>query len=203
MSEPKTIDRQIRVEHLWNQLRSLAKRLWTSGLTEEGLHDTWRTNLSVACDACDTRLSEEDLIAVLDLPEGAEPTNPRLQKLAHGYCAKPGCSSRFYRLRIAAAEGIDWAALLDGPEVRSDQAESADAPDSKPSKGPLSNPKVRVALALVALVIAFLFRQWYMDGKIPFVTRKFQIAPVEQADPAGITPSSPGPPRTNGFKIAQ
>jgi hypothetical protein len=83
-------------------------------MDSESLHTAWRSHVEVACDACDARLTEEELTSLLDLPEGLEPTAPRLQRLAQGYCPEPGCASRFYRITLAPAEGIEWNALLDG-----------------------------------------------------------------------------------------
>ncbi len=178
--------------------------MWSTGMDGERLHAAWRSHLDVACDACDTRLTEGELTTLLDLPEGAEPSEPRLQRLAQGYCPKPGCAARFYRITLAPAEGLDWKALLDQAEKPPEPEASSVTAAKKHPSSLLANRKVRIALAIVALLAAFLFRQWYVNGTIPFVTRTFKVAPADAAPQFGSDAAPlPEEPRTNTFRIAR
>jgi hypothetical protein len=203
MPAPDPVSRQVRVETLWTLLRSLAARLWSTGMEAGRLHATWSARVHVACEACDTNLTEAELTAVLDLPEGAEPTDARLQRLAQGYCPKPGCTSRFYRITLDPAEELDWNALLDASEKpRVPETDHPSTPGS-PRPSPLANKPLRIALAIVALLVAFLLRQWYVNGTIPFVSRSFKVAPSETSPTPVPAPAAPSTePRSNTFRIA-
>ncbi len=205
MSDSAPVSRQIRVESLWTLLRSLAARLWSTGMDSESLHTAWRSHVEVACDACDARLTEEELTSLLDLPEGLEPTALRLQRLAQGYCPEPGCASRFYRITLAPAEAIEWNALLDGARNSPPSEMEEEAAAARLSLSWRTNKTLRIALALVALVAVLLLRQWYVNGTIPFVTRTFTVAPAAAAPTPGSTTAAPSvEPRTNApFRIAR
>ena len=207
MPDTALVSRQVRLESLWNLLRSLAGRLWSAGLDSERLHATWRSRVDVACEACDTRLTKDELTALLDLPEGADPTAARLLRLSQGYCLNPGCSARFYRLTLAPAEGLDWNALLDAAESQQKAEACATTTEDRPANPQSSlfaNRKIRIALALAVLVAVLLIRQWYVNGEIPFVTHRFKVAPAEvrPSHEAATTAPAPGP-RTNRFKVAE
>ena len=208
MSAPAPISRQIRLEQLWPELRGLAARLWSAGLTSKRLHAVWRASVVVECDACGTRLSEEDLLAILDLPEGAEPPVGRLQRLAQGYCLKPSCESRFFRITLAPDEDIDWARMLaGGTQAKPIGGAAADPPERTPApaKGLAGSGKMRLALAILALLAALLLRHWYLNGRVPFLNQTFKVAPAEGSGPAAPAPADdpfPVRPPTNGFRVA-
>jgi hypothetical protein len=210
MSSPAPISRQIRSEQLWPELRQLAASLWTAGLTSSRLHAVWRSSVVVSCDACGTRWSEHDLLAVLDLPEGAEPPPGRLVRLSQGYCLKPSCESRFFRITLAPNDDIDWARFLAAPGQPAASAQSAKTPSTKAppeetKTRPLASGKTRLALAIVGLLVALLVRHWYLHGRVPFFNQTFKAAPlVSETGVPDTRPPGAVAPRasTNGFRVA-
>ncbi len=68
--------------------------------------------LAVECLSCDIRLKkgELDLLACPRTP--AEEINPKVRRLRQGYCARTGCDSRFYGVRVTRGFSRDWEAVF-------------------------------------------------------------------------------------------
>lgn len=197
------IHRQIRSEELWPQLRGLAQQLWHAGLTNDRLHQVWSADVQVTCQACANRLGPEELLAILDLPEGTVPSAPRLVRLSQGYCPNPACDSRFHRLTLTPSEGVDWTALLAAPESSPAETGVAPADTSAAVRHPVSRNWRRIAGIVFILIAVILARHWYLHGRLPFGGARFKVAPtttVPESIDAPATP--PSGPRTNSFRIA-
>jgi hypothetical protein len=218
MSPPIPVARQVRVEKLWPLLRRLAQALWSRGFKDEPLKALFGGKLNVRCDGCDSVLSAEELLVVLDTADGTTPSNAKMQRLSQGYCVKPACNSYFYRITLQPEEGIDWNALLAEAENPPSEGGQNQTDEAKPTrtKTPLSaDAKVRIAIGMAVVVLLVLVRQWYFNGRIPFVTKSFEATapssvPAAALDLNNLPPDSrrllaptdgSGHRPTNGFGV--
>jgi hypothetical protein len=140
--------------------------------------------LSAECVQCGIRLGGAELLKLGEAPVGevegvAGGADSRVERLRTGYCARNGCESHYYRLTRGAVAGVDWEKLAGvGQEVASDaqaEVETAGAQARKLARRHWN--LLRVAAALVLLLIAIVIRQIYLGGTIPFLREpeNFQV----------------------------
>ena len=174
---PGEVSRQVRVEAVWGMLRNLARSLFARGLSAEKIRAVYGGSIHVACESCASELREADLVAMLDAASDTQLANPKLNRLHKGYCFKPGCDSYFYRLRFEPVEGIDWATAL--PEAEALPAKlAAEEKRQEPFtwESFVRSPKFRASAGLVVLVGLLVYRNWYFNGTLPFVSQRFETA---------------------------
>lgn len=132
--------------------------------------------LSGDCIQCAIRMNGADLLSVNDEAN----RDPRLERLRVGYCARNGCDSQFYAVATAPHPGVNWSALITpGDVLHSTQIESEPtAPKVHiPFAVRIKGAALRTTIALAALVIVFIIRQYVMGGRIPFIREpeNFQV----------------------------
>ena len=171
------ISRQVRVEAVWGLLRNLARSLFARGLSGEKIRDVYAGSIRVSCESCGSELKEADLVALLDAASDTRLANPKLNRLHKGYCFKPGCNSYFYRLTFRPAEGIDWTTAL--PEAEALPAKlAAEEKRQEPFtwESFIRSPRFRISAGLVVLAGLLVYRNWYFNGTLPFVSQRFETA---------------------------
>lgn len=161
-------------------LPSLAGIL-TRGLVDLGLEPARaeaavRDGVSAECVLCGMRVSGPELLALATSP--ASPASPaaaapKLDRLRLGYCARSGCDSHFYRVRLEPLDGVPWPRLM--PEGRFSPEEPVEAPDEAQQerevrhRAGLRRLAVRSAASLGVLGLLLLARHVYLGGTIPYL----------------------------------
>ena len=174
---PEGVSRQVRIETVWNLLRNLALSLFSKGLPDETIRGIFARDIHVACQACGSELRDADLVALLDAAGDTGFSNPKLERLHKGYCLKSGCDSYFYLIRFLPVEGIDWSTAL--PEAEALPAKlAAEEKRREPFSWGLfvRSAKFRASVGVVVLLFLLVYRNWYFNGTLPFVSQKFETA---------------------------
>lgn len=128
---------------------------------------------SAECVACGIRLSGFELLKFQE--ETSD--DARVERLRSGYCARNGCESLFYRATCAPHPQVNWPSLLN-PSHELTQVEKAAAERNiKQREAARRRYKalVRTGVAVGALLIVFVFRQYYVGGRIPFIREPEQF----------------------------
>ena len=96
----RTTTLQVRLDALSASYSMLVKTLGASGLSGAVIHEVISNNLQATCPACGICVTGTEL-NVLALAGGGESlTDPRLARLARGYCCRRGCDSYYYNLEL-------------------------------------------------------------------------------------------------------
>ena len=180
---PKTIP--IRVAGLALFYANLARALTETGITGRRLSEILSTRLQVSCVRCDIHLTTEEIEQVSLLEDTAQPSHPKLKRLRLGYCAREGCESEDYRIRLDAHPGVDWDSIAaKANDLILAQQADAKAEEQHQIRQKQKQQTKRVALGLSALIVCILLLFVWRNGRLPFVKKpnKYQI------DPASVTP---------------
>jgi hypothetical protein len=189
MAEESVIIREEHLLKLAPFCQALGEACSRSGLAPDQVLGLWRAALTAQCTQCGIPISGEELFA-LSQPPGDNPS-PKIRRLRLGDCARPGCESYFYRLTFRAPPPLGWPDLLARAEAI--QGELEQPGSAKPSTADFARHFLRcgltrrAAIALAALLLLLLIRQWYAGGRIPLVREPehFRVAPApEESHPA-------------------
>ncbi|HVR36412.1 MAG TPA: hypothetical protein VMS21_11240 [Methylomirabilota bacterium] len=147
------------------------------------------------CVLCGMGLSGVDLIRTEWITDPSSDSGRKLERLRLGYCARYGCSSRYYVLRFARTPGVDWpdcweqAAALPPVEAASD-SESVPGGQQAPHRfipvrmWRLAAQRPITVVVIAALALSVSFRT---GCRIPGLTPAPRVFIVESA------PEQPGP----------
>lgn len=120
--------------------------------------------LSAHCVQCAIPLTGPDLLALPESPD------PRLERIRQGYCARNGCDCHFYNVTRAPHPDLDWAKLLSETNASVEaQAALAAAQSQWNRKQQRKVKAIRIGIAVAALAAAYVARQLYLGGRIPFL----------------------------------
>lgn len=134
--------------------------------------------LSAQCVQCAIPLTGADLLA---LPDSAD---PRLERIRQGYCARNGCDCHFYNVTRRAHPDLDWSKLLSETNASVEaQAASAAAESHWNQKQQRKAKAIRIGIAVAALAAAYVARQLYLGGRIPFLREPEEFQVDVQAEP--------------------
>ncbi len=174
---PEEVSRQVRVETVWTLLRDLARALFAKGLSAETIRGIYAGHIRATCDACGAELASHDLVALLDAAGDTEFPNPKLERLHKGYCLMEGCDSYFYRMRFLPVEGVDWNTALPEAEALPAKLE-AEAKRREPFTWHrfVRGQKFRVGVLVMVMLLLLVYRNWYFNGTLPFVSKRFEAA---------------------------
>jgi len=183
MSQPSAQVVQVRIDALPACYQAILEALTLADLTAAELNDAFRQYVAAECLQCGSRVRGEELGQIALAAEMATEANPKLARLRHGYCARDGCDSYYYRLVFTEHPKIDWSKLASSLA----QAAAAPAAPTLPPKRYgaaslwLENRRTRrVLLGLGILLLLLVARHFVTGGKLPFVHPK----PVYVVDPA-------------------
>jgi hypothetical protein len=174
LTESGILSYQEHLQKLEPLCRSLAEAIRRSGLGAEDALAAFRQCLGADCVQCHTHISGEQLFA---LSQPASPdTNPRLNRLHHGYCAAAGCNSYYYRLGFQPHPKLDWRKLLKESDVIQDEFAPAPIAGSHSDWAPKLRTyltdravAIRVGFGLASVFLLLIVRQWYYGGTIPII----------------------------------
>jgi hypothetical protein len=185
VTETQVLVRQEHLPKLEAFCRSLVEVFKRSRLGAEESLATFRQSVAAECVQCGTRVSGEQLCALLSQPPPADKTNPRLERLHHGYCAAEGCNSYYYRLVFKPDPKVDWTSALKQAEIVLDE--------SAPNHGLATESEwaqklaryllatglaIRLGIGMAVVVFLLIVRQWQLGGPIPLIRQPehFRVA---------------------------
>ena len=123
-----------------------------------------QTAIHAQCLECAIPVTGGDLLALA----AAETMPAKLDRLAHQYCARKSCESRYYRLTFQPSPGLDWQPIIES-------LPTADYSSAGPVRASLFaslSPALILRLAALFAVGALtltLFRSWYYGLRIPIL----------------------------------
>jgi hypothetical protein len=110
--------RQIPFEQIGRWSENLGASLIHLGIPPAQAATLLETAVSARCSQCAQMIPGAELAQAARTGATSQKGGGRLGRLSMGYCASPGCSSRFLDLLFKGTEGVDWAALCDVAERR-------------------------------------------------------------------------------------
>ena len=164
--------------------------------------------IHVECVGCGIRMPITELMALRCSPSAD--SNPKIDRLRLGYCARNSCSSQFYIISVGPDVGLDRGLMLDRlvAEIASSEAEPEELPveDGPPRESPFAGLIKKVALGFGgAAMLVLVFIWWRAGAYIPGISKKPQIfMPVEDvathslAEPRSNVPVLPSPTQPGG-----
>src|SRR5438128_11353271 len=107
---------QVRVDSLASLYSRLAAALTEAGLSGSQMNEIFSKHVRAECGQCGIQITGDDLgrIAVTDAT--TEPSDPKLDRLRQGYCARNGCDSHYYCIHFSAYPNVDWANIRERAE---------------------------------------------------------------------------------------
>jgi hypothetical protein len=176
VTETQVLVRQEHLPKLEPFCRSLVEVFKRSGLGAEESLAAFRQSVAAECVQCGTRVAGEQLCALLAQPLPADKSNPRLERLHHGYCAAEGCNSYYYRLAFRPDSKLDWPSLLKQAEVLLDESapNHSAATESEWAQKLASylidtGLAIRLGIGMAVVVFLLIVRQWQLGGPIPII----------------------------------
>ena len=162
----------------------------------------------VECVGCGIRMPITELMALRFSPSAD--SNPKIDRLRLGYCARNSCSSQFYFISVGPDVGLDRGLMMDRlvAEIARSEAEPEEFPveDGPPRESPFSGLIKRVALGFGgAALLVLVFIWWRAGAYLPGISKKPQVfMPVEDVaipsstEPHSNVPALPSPPPSGG-----
>lgn len=133
---------------------------------------------------CDIVLTANDLSYLAIDQEPPADELAKFNRLRLGYCARSSCDSRYYRIRVIEAGGLDWSALLKRAlELGTQKAPASTAfeePEPPDSGVPPAPPARRRRLLLAGLALLAAVTLWHFWDDLPFHSEpppKYRIDP--------------------------
>lgn len=187
MSQETAIVRQEELRKLQAFCRALAEALRRGGLGPENVVAAWRAGVAAECPRCGISVSGDELFA-LSQPPAAEHGSAKIGRLRLGDCARSGCDSYHYQFTFKVHGQLDWSALVlqaEAIQQEQDHPAGSDAPQrlvgsSLASLLWASRRARRLWVALAAVLLLLLIRQWYLGGRIPLIREPehFRVDPA-------------------------
>ena len=191
MSQDTAIVRQQEIPKLQPLCRALAEALRRSGLGPENAQAAWRAGVAAQCTRCGISVSGEELFA-LSQPPSADHASAKIGRLRLGDCARNGCESYHYQLTFKTHNQVDWAdLLLRGEAIQQEQEHPAGSGAAQRQAGPFLARQPwtilkarRLWIAVAAVLLLLLIRQWYLGGRIPLIREPehFRVDPAPQEE---------------------
>jgi hypothetical protein len=123
--------------------------------------------LSAECVQCQIKLTGADL---LKFGAGETETDPKLERLKTGYCARNGCDSHYYRVHCAPHPQLDWPKILNPAQEIVTAATESERVAKKLARLQRHHKNIlRTATAIGVLLLVLILRQIYIGGTIPFI----------------------------------
>jgi hypothetical protein len=121
------VEKRVDVRRLGRLGVALASALGESGFGGGAIADRVEACVEAVCAGCGMRVTGAELMAVALGVGGGAAGGEKLRRLGLGYCARNGCGSDYYRVRLRQVEGSDWEVLWERvePVLRAEGVELA------------------------------------------------------------------------------
>ena len=189
VSRDTAIIRQAEISKLPALCRALVETLTRRGLGPESALAAWRAEVAAICPRCGISVSGAELFALAH-PPAAETSSAKIGRLRLGDCARSGCDSYHYQLTFKMHGEFDWMDILSQAEgILHDQEHPAGS-NATQRHGVSHLARLlwrsrrarRFCIALAAVLLLMLARQWYVGGRIPLLREPehFRLTPGQR-----------------------
>jgi len=138
--------------------------------------------LTAECTTCQIRVSGAELLAIAASDDAN--ASPKIKRIRLGYCARETCESLAYRIHFGDLPGFALQAMYALAETANTHRHELVAAEAaaKSARKRQSHRRylAKVALALGAVLILIIIRQWYVGGRIRLIREpeKFRVTPL-------------------------
>ncbi len=176
------VDTTVRLEELPLVHTGLARAFGEVGIGGQQLDDIFSLGVTATCIGCGIRLTGNELAHLAVAATGQPNAELKLDRLRLGYCARKGCTAKFYRIECENLPGLDAAKVVArGLELRNAPPPEV-APDPEAPPPPAvpwwKQPRRLLLLALLAVVVIWGFRFAADKGLVPGVEPKRTYKPT-------------------------
>jgi hypothetical protein len=190
--EASPVERRIHTAQLASFVARLHQSLIKSGIAPEKGAALMGSSLSSKCVSCAIEMRGEELLQLAGPADPAAPSNAKLDRSRQGYCARAGCDSYFVNLVAAPAPEVDWAKAFAQADNEMPQEDALPREAASHATPPLQRKRVRIAIGLALVLVAFVIRQLVTHRAIPFIYEPTRF----KADPSSLPSESiPEPAR--------
>jgi hypothetical protein len=175
-------DPNVGVEELPAMSAALARAFGELGVGGKPLEDVFSQKLKARCLGCGIQITGSDLAHLSVSQNSAVPLDSKLDRLRLGYCARNGCSSKYYQLSCDSIPGIDTSKVL----RRAMELRHGPPPELQPEPESVGPPtpwfrqlKWQGLVALILLVAIWAVRYAASQGFVPGIAPRphYQSAP--------------------------
>ena len=103
-----SFDRQVPLGELPGRMIALARALGATGKGGGEIEALLNDAVRAECVLCGMGVSGIDLIRTEWITDPSSDSGRKLERLRLGYCARYGCSSRYYVLQFERSPGVNW-----------------------------------------------------------------------------------------------
>lgn len=174
---------KVRVEELTALHLGLARAFGEVGVGGKQLEDVFELAVTARCLGCGIEITGTELGRIAVAGEGVVNPEPKLERLRLGYCARNGCTTKFYSIHCERLPGIDTEKVL----ARAIELRHQPAPEPEPEaaapvppKPWFRNPRWIIGVLLLLGTAYYSFRYAADRGLVPGVPKK----PTYQVDPS-------------------
>lgn len=174
---------KVRVEELTALHLGLARAFGEVGVGGKQLEDVFELAVTARCLGCGIEITGTELGRIAVMGDGVVNPEPKLERLRLGYCARNGCTTKFYSIHCESLPGLDTQKVL----ARAVELRHQPAPEPEPEpttpvppKPWFRNPKWVLVVLLLLGASYYSFRYAADRGFVPGVPKK----PIYQIDPS-------------------
>jgi hypothetical protein len=174
---------KVRVEDLAALHLGLARAFGEVGIGGKYLEDVFDKAVSAQCLGCGISLSGTELAQIAVANSAGATVESKLDRVRLGYCARNGCSAKFYRVDCESLPGVDVGKVLARSVelLRQPPPEHEPEPTEPVPQVPWYRQPKWIAVVAALLVAAYWGYHYAADqGFVPGVAKK----PVYQIDPS-------------------
>jgi len=165
------VKRDVPLERLRAYYGGLVSGLAESGIGGGDLAEVLASKVEGECLQCGVRMTGEEMGSAFATGRVHSAMNPKQARLIQGYCVRSGCPSRFYRVHLHAAEGVDWDKVAgDGARIQEEESreEEAEMERTKLADRVVQRRRVLVGVVGAAGILGlWVFRRWWLTGSLP------------------------------------
>ena len=179
MSQPVSDTVQVHVERIGGLYTRLAAALSEAGFSGSQLNEICSRHIRGECVQCGIRITGDEMAHVALAEVKTEMAHSRLDRLRHGYCARNGCDSYYYRIHFDDRPGLDWTKIREqaGSLAVAGQSTAQQETGATTIRNWLL---VRLAVGLAVVLILLLFWHIRYYGYVPLLQKphKYTIDPA-------------------------
>ena len=173
---------------------AVREHLQAGGFSPDQIFAIFDSSITAECTQCRIQVSGKELFEVGSDPVVGQHAGPKIARMRLGDCARQGCDSMYYNLTLQPYPRVDWPAIIAQAATREFEESGVVTVKSARSRLPRIHitPKTArtMAVAVGAVLVLFVARQYYYGGRIPLL-REPEHFRVDQASPGATSAQTP------------
>lgn len=174
---------KVRVEDLTTLHLGLARAFGEVGVGGKQLEDVFELAVVAKCLGCGIEITGTELGRIAVAGVGTVNPEPKLERLRLGYCARNGCTTKFYAVHCESLPGVDTEKVLSrAVELRTQPVPEPEPEPTAPAP-PIPwfrKPKWIITVAVLLGAAYYTYHYAADRGLVPGVPKK----PIYQIDPS-------------------